>query len=63
MIISIVLHRLSLQNDGNVCTAEMLKQEALRIANELNLEAFHASPGYLANFMKRAEVEMWCVLA
>ena len=38
----------------------MLRQEALRIANELSLEGFHASPGYLANFMRRAGVEMWC---
>ena len=61
MVVSIILYRLPLQNDGNVCTTEMLRREALHIADELNLEGFRASTGYLTNFMKRSGVEMWCV--
>jgi hypothetical protein len=61
LIVGIILHRPPLQNEGDVCTAAMLKDEALRIANETNLEGFRASPGYVSNFMKRAGVEMWYV--
>ena len=61
LIIGIILYHVPLQDDGAVCTAEMLKREALRIANKLDLERFRASAGYLANFMKRTRVAMWSV--
>ena len=41
-----------------MCTAEILKREALRISDDLGLVGFRTSSGYLTNFMKRTGVEM-----